>query len=126
MDMMGVNSANYLILPKIVSAVTLSPFLMLLSFFLGLIGGAIIVYSTGLIMPSQYIEGLQFAFKVEYIYYSLTKMAVFGYIITSVSSFYGYYATGGSLGVGRSSTKAIVISSGLILVFNLALTQLML
>ena len=66
------------------------------------------------------------AFKVEYIYYSLTKMAVFGYIITSVSSFYGYYATGGSLGVGRSSTKAIVISSGLILVFNLALTQLML
>ncbi len=126
MDMMGVNSANYLILPKIVSAVTLSPFLMLLSFFLGLIGGAIIVYSTGLIMPSQYLEGLQFAFKVEYIYYSLTKMAVFGYIITSVSSFYGYYATGGSLGVGRSSTKAIVISSGLILVFNLALTQLML
>lgn len=126
MDMMGVNSANYLILPKIVSSVTLSPFLMLLSFFLGLIGGAIIVYSTGIIMASQYIEGLQFAFKVDYIYYSLTKMAVFGYIITSVSSFYGYYATGGSLGVGRSSTKAIVVSSGLILVFNLALTQLML
>ena len=126
MDMMGVNSANYLILPKIVSAVTLSPFLMLLSFFLGLIGGAIIVYSTGLIMPSQYVEGLQFAFKVEYIYYSLTKMAVFGYIITSVSSFYGYYATGGSLGVGRSSTKAIVTTSILILLADLIVTQLML
>ncbi len=126
MEIMGVNSANYLILPKIVSAVTLSPFLMLMSFFLGLIGGGIIVYTTGLVLPSQYIEGLQFAFKVEYIYYSLTKMAVFGYIITSVSSFYGYYATGGSLGVGRSSTKAIVVSSGLILVFNLALTQIML
>ncbi len=126
MEIMGVNSANYLILPKIVSSVTLSPFLMLLSFFLGLIGGGMIVYTTGLVLPSQYIEGLQFAFKVEYIYYSLTKMAVFGYIITSVSSFYGYYATGGSLGVGRSSTKAIVVSSGLILVFNLALTQIML
>ncbi len=126
MEIMGVNSANYLILPKIVSAVTLSPFLMLMSFFLGLIGGGIIVYTTGLVLPSQYIEGLQFAFKVEYIYYSLTKMAVFGYIITSVSSFYGYYATDGSLGVGRSSTKAIVVSSGLILVFNLALTQIML
>ncbi|MBE6229526.1 MAG: ABC transporter permease [Bacteroidales bacterium] len=126
MEIMGVNSANYLILPKIVSAVTLSPFLMLMSFFLGLIGGGIIVYTTGLVLPSQYIEGLQFAFKVEYIYYSLTKMAVFGYIITSVSSFYGYYASGGSLGVGRSSTKAIVVSSGLILVFNLALTQIML
>ncbi|MBR5856163.1 MAG: ABC transporter permease [Bacteroidales bacterium] len=126
MDMMGVNSANYLILPKIVSAVTLSPFLMLMSFFLGLIGGAIIVYATGLILPSQYVEGLQFAFRIDYIYYSLTKMSIFGYIITSVSSFYGYYATGGSLGVGRSSTKAIVISSGLILVFNLVLTKLML
>jgi phospholipid/cholesterol/gamma-HCH transport system permease protein len=126
MDIMGVNSANYLILPKIIAAVTLSPFLMLMSFFIGLLGGAVIVYTTGLILPSQYVEGLQFAFKINYIYYSLSKMAVFGYLITSISSFYGYYATGGSLGVGRSSTKAIVISSGLILVFNLVLTKLML
>ncbi len=126
MDIMGVNSANYLILPKIVSATTLSPLLMLLSFMLGLIGGAAIVIFTGIINYSQYIDGLQFAFKPFYIYYSMTKMAVFGFIITSVSAFFGYYATGGSLGVGRSSTKAIVISSGLILVFNLVLTKIML
>lgn len=126
MDIMGVNSANYLILSKIVSATTLSPLLMLLSFMLGLIGGAAIVIFTGIINYSQYIDGLQFAFKPFYIYYSMTKMAVFGFIITSVSAFFGYYATGGSLGVGRSSTKAIVISSGLILVFNLVLTKIML
>ncbi len=126
MDIMGVNSANYLILPKVVAATTLSPFLMLLSFMLGLIGGAVLVIITGIINFSTYIDGLQFSFNAYYIYYSMTKMAVFGFLITSVSAFFGYYAKGGSLGVGRSSTKAIVISSGLILLFNLMLTKIML
>ncbi len=126
MEIMGVNSANFLILPKIVSSVTLSPFLMLSSFMLGLLGGCLIVFFTGMITMAQYVEGIQFCFNPYYVYYSMTKMAVFAYIITSVSSFYGYYATGGSLGVGRSSTKAIVISSGLILLFNLMITKIML
>ena len=99
---------------------------MLLSFMVGLGGGALIISLTGLINMSDYIEGLQFAFKPYYIFYSMTKISVFGFVITSVASFYGYYAKGGSLGVGRSSTKAIVISSGLILVFNLVLTKIML
>lgn len=126
MEIMGINSANFLILPKIVSSVTLSPFLMLSSFMLGLLGGCLIVFFTGMITMAQYVEGIQFCFNPYYVYYSMTKMAVFAYIITSVSSFYGYYATGGSLGVGRSSTKAIVISSGLILLFNLMITKIML
>ncbi len=126
MEIMGVNSANYLILPKIVSAVTLSPFLMLASFILGLLGGAIIIFFTGIITLAQYSDGLQYAFREYYIFYSMTKMAVFSFIITSVASFYGYYAKGGSLGVGKSSTQAIVISSGLILVFNLLITKIML
>jgi phospholipid/cholesterol/gamma-HCH transport system permease protein len=126
MDIMGINSANYLILPKIVSSVTLSPFLMLASFIVGLFGGALIILFTGIITLGQYSDGLQFSFKAYYIYYSMTKMAVFAFIITSVSSFYGYYAEGGSLGVGRSSTKAIVASSGLILIFNLILTKIIL
>lgn len=126
MEMMGVNSANYLILPKIVASVILSPFLMLISFFLGLVGGAAIVIFTEIVTYSQYLEGIQFAFKVWYIYYSMIKMAVFGFLITSVASFFGYYATGGSLGVGRSSTKAIVISSVLILIFDLVLTEILL
>ena len=88
MEMMGVNSANYLVLPKITSATLLSPFLTII--------------------------------------YSCIKTSVFCFIITSVSAFNGYYASGGSLGVGRSSTKAIVYTSMLILVFDLILTQTML
>ena len=116
----------YLILPKIVSSVVLSPFVMLSSFVIGLFGGAAIIAATGAITMAQYVEGLQFAFKIHYIYYSISKMAVFTFIITSLASYYGYYAKGGSLGVGRSSTKAIVAISVLILVFDLALTKLLL
>ncbi|MCQ2117457.1 MAG: ABC transporter permease [Bacteroidales bacterium] len=126
MEIMGVNSAGYLILPKLVSATLLSPLLMLMSFILGLLGGALVVQVMGMISLSQYVQGLQFAFKPHYVTYSMTKMAVFCFIITSVCSYFGYYAKGGSLGVGRSSTRAIVISSALILVFNYLLTNILL
>lgn len=126
MEMMGINSANYLILPKIAAATIFNPLLMLMSFMLGLVGGAFIIIFTGVITLSQYQEGLQYAFRSYYIFYSMIKMSAFSFVITSVSSFYGYYATGGSLGVGRASTKAIVASSVLILVVNLVITQLML
>ena len=126
MEMMGINSANYLILPKIVSSVIFNPLLMLMSFMLGLLGGAGIIIFTGVINLGQYADGLQYAFREYYIFYSMIKMAAFSFVITSVASFYGYYATDGSLGVGRSSTKAIVVSSVSILVVNLVITQLML
>jgi ABC-type transport system involved in resistance to organic solvents, permease component len=76
-DIMGINSANYLILPKIVASATLSPFLMLASFMVGLVGGALIIMATGIVTLSQYSDGLQFSFNIYYIYYSMTKMAVF-------------------------------------------------
>jgi len=126
MEMMGINSANYLILPKLAATTLLNPLLMVMSFMLGLLGGAAIVVFTGVVTLSDYTEGLQFAFRSYYIFYSMVKMAAFSFIITSVSSFYGYYASGGSLGVGRSSTKAIVVSSVSILVVNLLITHLML
>jgi phospholipid/cholesterol/gamma-HCH transport system permease protein len=126
MEMMGINSANYLILPKIASATIFNPLLMLMSFILGLLGGAMIILFTGIITLNQYTEGLQYAFQFYYIVYSMVKMAVFSFIITSISAFYGYNASGGSLGVGRSATKAIVTSSVTILVANLVITQLML
>jgi phospholipid/cholesterol/gamma-HCH transport system permease protein len=126
MEMMGINSANYLILPKIAAATILNPLLMLMSFVLGLLGGAMIINFTGIITMSQYTEGLQYAFRFYYFVYSMVKMATFSFLITSISSFYGYYAADGSLGVGRSSTKAIVVSSVSILVANLVITQLML
>jgi len=126
MEMMGVNSANYLILPKIAASTIFNPLLMLFSFTLGLIGGALIIIFTGIVTMSQYVDGLHYAFRAYYIFYSMIKMSVFSFVITSISSFYGYNASGGSLGVGKSSTKAIVMSSVMILVANLVITQLML
>ncbi len=126
MEMMGINSASYLILPKIASATIFNPLLMLMSFILGLVGGAMIIMFTGIITMNQYTEGLQYAFQFYYIVYSMVKMAVFSFIITSISAFYGYYSSGGALGVGRSGTKAIVVSSVTILIANLVITQLML
>ncbi len=126
MEIMGVNSANYLILPKIAASTIFNPLLMLMSFMLGLVGGACIIIFTGVITLSQYSEGLQYAFRSYYIFYSMIKMSAFSFVITSISSFYGYNASGGSLGVGRASTKAIVVSSVMILVVNLIITQLML
>ena len=126
MEIMGINSANYLILPKIAASTIFNPFLMLMSFMIGLLGGAMIIIITGIVTMSQYVDGLHYAFRSYYIFYSMTKMAVFSFIITSISSFYGYYASGGSLGVGSSSTKAIVSSSVFILVANLIITHIML
>lgn len=126
MEMMGINSANYLVMPKILSTTLLNPLLTLMSFIMGLLGGYLIIALTGMIKISDYLDGIRFAFNGYYITYSLIKTAVFSFIISSVSAFYGYYASGGSLGVGRSATTAIVVSSALILIFNLILTRIML
>jgi phospholipid/cholesterol/gamma-HCH transport system permease protein len=126
MEIMGINSANYLILPKIAATTLFNPLLMIMSFILGLAGGAVIIIFTGIITLNQYSEGLQYAFQFYYIVYSMIKMAVFSFIITSISAYFGYYAQGGSLGVGRSSTRAIVVSSVAILTANLIITQIML
>lgn len=126
MEIMGVNSANFLILPKVTSATIFSPLVMLMSFILGVLGGGLLIAITGIITLAQYVEGLQFAFNQWYIFYSMIKMAVFCFIITSIAAYYGYYAKGGSLGVGKSSTQAIVASSMLILIFDLILTKLLL
>ena len=126
MEMMGINSANFLVLPKILATTLLNPLLTLMSFIMGLIGGYLIISLTGMIKVADYIEGLRFAFNGYYITYSIVKTAVFSFIISSISSYYGYYAAGGSLGVGRSATKAIVAASAAILIFNLILTRIML
>lgn len=126
MDMMGVNSAGFLVQPKIIAATLLSPLLMLLSFVLGLIGGYIVVEFTGIIRTASYIEGIKYCFNGFYIFYSCFKTAIFCFLISSIASFEGYYASGGSLGVGKSSTRAIVTASILILMFDLIITEVML
>lgn len=126
LEIMGVNSASYLILPKFVAAIIFFPLLTIMSMLIGVTGGYIIVQASNLFPPYEYINGIRYGVDLTYIGYSITKAAVFGAIITVVSSFYGYYANGNSLEVGRSSTKAVVVSSIVILIFNLILTHLML
>ena len=126
LEIMGVNSASYLILPKVVAAVLFFPLLALFSMIIGTLGGYIIAAFTGIVLPAQYVEGLHYYFIPFEITYSLIKMAVFAFLITSISAFYGYYAAGNSLEVGRASTRAVVTSSIAIMIFNLILTQLML
>lgn len=126
MEIMGLNSANYLILPKVIASVIFNPFLSIMSNFVGMVGGAMLIVFTGVIRLADFITGIQVYFNEFYVYYGLIKMAVFSILITTIPAFYGYYASGGSLGVGKSSTRAIVTSSIFILVFDLILTQLLL
>jgi phospholipid/cholesterol/gamma-HCH transport system permease protein len=126
LEMMGVNSASYLILPKITAAVIFNPFLTLLSIFVGIGGGYLACTQLGGITSEDFIYGLQYGFIPFYITYSLIKTLFFAFIITTVSAYQGYYVSGGSLEVGRASTKAVVFSCLLILLFNVILTQLLL
>ncbi len=126
LEIMGVNSAGYLIFPKIAAAVFFNPILALLSMFVGIFGGWLIGSITGIITTEEYIYGLRYALDSYFITYALIKTVFFAFIITSISSYYGYNATGGSIEVGNSSTKAVVYSSVVILMFNLILTKLLL
>lgn len=126
LEIMGINSANHLVLPKIIAAIFINPFLYILSVFVGLTGGLLAGYLTGSVNFTDYIDGVQYAFIPYYITYSLIKTAVFAFIITAIPSFYGYYVKGGALEVGRASTKAVVNSSILILLANVILTQILL
>lgn len=124
LEIMGVNSASYLILPKIIATMIFFPLLAVLSIIVGLIGGYAITLVTGIVIIDTYIEGLQMDFKIFSVIYALIKMIVYAFIITSISGFYGYYARGNSLEVGRASTKAVVVSSVVILMMDLVITQI--
>ena len=126
LDIMGINSASYLILPKILAAVFFFPLLTILSIGIGIVGGYLIAIATGIMIPSNYIEGILIDFRPYSITYSLIKSAVFAFIITSISGFFGYYAKGNSLEVGKASTRAVVVGSVVIMIFNLILTQILL
>lgn len=126
LEIMGVNSANYLILPKIVAFVVMMPFLVIFSMAVGLMGGYLVGVFTDIITTADYLIGIQYAFVPYYVFYSLVKSLAFAFVISSVAAFYGYYSYGGALDVGKSSTNAVVNGSILILFFNLLITHLML
>lgn len=126
LEIMGVNSASYLILPKIIASVLFNPLLTMISIAIGVFGGWIAGTATGVVSSEDYIYGIQFAFIPFYVTYALIKTVFYAFIITSVSSYCGYFVRGGALEVGRSSTKAVVYSCMLILLFDVILTQLIL
>jgi phospholipid/cholesterol/gamma-HCH transport system permease protein len=126
LEVMGINSANYLILPKIIAAVFINPFLIALSMFLGLFGGWMTTVLGSEVTTQTYFLGLKSWFYPYEIYYALGKTAVFAFLITTIAGYHGYTTKGGALEVGRSSTKAVVYSSILIILFNLILSQLIL
>lgn len=126
LDIMGINSAGYLIVPKIFAAVLIFPVLILISMILGIFGGYIIASATGVVSPTDYQIGILDDFKVFHVIYALIKTVVFAFIITSISSYQGYFTDGGALEVGKSSTKGVVQSSVLILIMDYVLTQLIL
>lgn len=126
LEIMGVNSRNYLILPKVIGFMFILPFIVVYSMFLGILGGWLIGTATGIISSADYIYGIQYWFEPFSITYALVKTVLFAFVISSVSSYYGYHVRGGSLEVGRASTKAVIWSSIVILVVNYLVTQLML
>lgn len=124
LEVMGVNSASHLILPKALGAMFFFPFLTLLSMFVGTIGGYLAIFTVDTITPSDYLDGTMTFFEPSRIVYGVIKMTVFAYLITTVSAFYGYYSKNNTLEVGRASTKAVVSSIINILIFNLIITKL--
>ncbi|MFW5757792.1 MAG: MlaE family ABC transporter permease [Bacteroidota bacterium] len=126
LEVMGINSAGYLILPKIIASMLINPILIIISMFLGIFGGYIAAYMTNVVAPSNFIYGILFEFSQYDVVYAMIKTVVFAFIIASVSGYYGYNTRGGALEVGYASTKAVVMSSIHIIIFNLVLTQLLL
>ncbi len=126
LETMGVNSASYLILPKVIATLLFNPILTLISISVGIFGGWIAGTSAGVISSQDFIYGIQYAFIPYYVTYAIIKTLIFAFIITSISAFQGYFVEGGSLEVGRASTKAVVYSSITVLLFNVILTQLLL
>ncbi|MCD7977540.1 MAG: ABC transporter permease [Tannerellaceae bacterium] len=127
MEIMGVNSANFLIMPKIAGLMLFIPVLVIFSMFTGILGGIGASYlSSNGMTPASFEYGLQFYFNSYYIWYSIIKSIVYAFIISSIASYFGYYVKGGALEVGKASTNAVVMSSIMILLADVLLTQLML
>lgn len=125
LEIMGMNSASYLILPKIIASIFFFPLLVVLSMGIGMIGAWIGALSAD-ITTSEFLYGLKYEFNPFYITYAIIKTIFFAFIISSVSSYLGYFTKGGAIAVAKSSTQAVVSSSIIILILNYVLTDLIL
>ena len=125
LEIMGINSASYLILPKILGLMTIIPLLVIFSIFAGIIGAFCTAWFAGIMNATDLEYGLQYCFIEWYIWCSFIKSLFFAFIIASVSAYFGYTVEGGSIAVGKASTDSVVSSSVLILFSDLILTQLL-
>ena len=126
LDIMGVNSANFLILPKIIAGLLVFPFIVAISMMIGISGGYLAAMLWGISSSVDFVAGLNYWFMPFEVAYAIIKATFFSFLIISISSFYGYYAKGGAEDVGRASTKAVVYGSVAILLSNLIITKLIL
>ncbi|MCF0210448.1 MAG: ABC transporter permease [Bacteroidales bacterium] len=124
LEVMGVNTASYLILPKVMACVFFFPLLMIMSIFSAIVGGGIGGYMTGTLTIFNYVEGLRLDFTTSEIVYALVKATINAVIISTLACYRGYTIKGGSVEVGQESTKAIVQSSIAIMIFNILVTSL--
>ena len=125
LEIMGVNSASYLIMPKIAALITMIPFLVTFSIVAGIIGAFCTCWFGGVMNAEDLAYGLQYCFQEWFIWCSFIKSVFFAFIIASVSAYFGYTVEGGSIAVGKASTDSVVMSSVLILFSDLVLTQLL-
>jgi phospholipid/cholesterol/gamma-HCH transport system permease protein len=126
LEIMGINTKTYLVLPKIVASLTVIPLLVVISTALGIWGGRLAVTSAGILSPNMYDRGLLEGFNDYNVFFALVKAYTFAYIISSIPAYYGYYVKGGSLEIGRSSTKAVVVSCIAILCADYIIAALLL
>ena len=125
LEIMGINSASYLILPKIMGLITIMPCLVVFSSAMGIVGAYATAYIGHIMTPDDLTIGLQHNFNSWFVWMSIIKSLFFAFIISSVPAYFGYSVEGGSVDVGKASTDAVVSSSALILFSDVFLTQLL-
>ena len=126
LEIMGINTKAYLVLPKILAALIMIPLLVVVSTALGIYGGRLAVTTTGVVAANMYDKGLLDNFKEYNVFFALVKAYTFSFIISSIPAYYGYYVQGGALEIGRSSTKSVVVSCVTILFADYILAALLL
>lgn len=125
LEVMGINSINYLVFPKLV-AVLLYPFVIGISMFLGILGGWFGGVMGGFVSSEEFIIGLQDSFIPFHITYAFLKTTIFGLLLATIPAYFGYYMKGGALEVGKASTTSFVWTSVAIILTNYILTSLLL
>jgi len=126
LEVMGINSASYLVLPKILAALITFPLLVILAGFLAIVGGSIAGVLTGELTEVEYIKGIRVDFNPFSVTFTIIKSFVFAFLIASIAAFKGYYTQGGALEVGKASTQAVTSSTIAILFADFVLAELLL